>query len=117
MDRKALLKATIAGTIGQLAMVIAGHFIPVIKDQIFAIGGMIISLLAAVWFVRLAPAGWVYSLLGGAIAGGVCALIGILVSAALGDVPLVVVAFGTCASAVAGVAGGALGHLIRPRTT
>ncbi len=116
MDRKALLNATVIGTVAQLAMVVAGHFVPMVKDHVFAIGGMLISLAAAVWFVRLAPGGWGSNLMGGAIVGGACALIGILVSAALGDVQVIVVAFGTCASVVAGLVGGALGRLIAPKT-
>lgn len=112
MDRKALWNAAAVGTAGQLVMVVAGHFVPVVKDHVFAVGGMIVSLAAAVLFVRLERGGWSSSLIGGAIVGGVCALVGILVSAALGDVPLVVVAFGTCASTVAGLVGGALGRLI-----
>ena len=112
MDRKTLIKATVVGTIAQLVMIGAGHFIPVVKDHVFAVGGMLISLLAGVLYARLARGGWGSSLAGGAIAGGVCALIGILASAALGDVALMVVAFGTCASVVAGLIGGALGRVI-----
>ena len=115
MDRKALLNATIIGTIAQLVMVVAGHFVPVVKDHIFAVGGMVISLLAGVWFARSAARAWSVSVLCGAFAGGLCALLGILVSAALGDVPLIVVAFGTCASVVTGAVGGALGRVIAPK--
>jgi hypothetical protein len=107
-----LVYVTAIGTLAQVAMVIAGHSLPVVKNHVFAIGGMIISLLAGLLFVRLARGGWGSSLIGGGIAGGVCALLGILVSAALGDVPLIVVAFGTSASVVAGIAGGALGRVI-----
>ena len=115
MDRKTLINATALGTVAQLAMVVAGHFVPVVKDHVFAIGGMLISLLAGVLYAWRARGGWGSSLAGGAIAGGVCALIGILVSAALGDVPMIVVAFGTCASVVAGAVGGAIGRLLSPQ--
>ena len=114
MDHKPLFTATAAGTVGQLAMIGAGHFVPAIRDHGFAIGGMLISLLAGVLYVRMARGGWGASLIGAAIAGGVCALIGILASAALGDTPVIVAAFGTCASIVAGAAGGALGRAIQP---
>ena len=87
MDRKALLTATAIGTVAQLAMILAGHFSPVIRDHVFAIGGMLISLLAGGLYARLAREGWGASLAGGALAGGACALIGILVSVALGDTP------------------------------
>ncbi len=112
MDRKALLTGTAIGTVAQLAMILAGHFVPVIRDHVFAIGGMLISLLAGGLYARLARGGWGASLAGGAFAGGACALIGILVSAALGDTPAMVAVLGTCGSAVAGLAGGALARLL-----
>ena len=53
--------------------------------------------------------------LGGLMAGGVCALLGILESFYLGDVPAWVIAFGTVSSAVTGAVGGLLGRLTRGR--
>ncbi len=109
MDRKALISTTAAATVAQLAMIGVGHFVPVVRDHVFAVGGMLISLIAGAAYVRRASGGgWGPSLLGGAIAGGVGAPIGILASAALGDTPAIVVAFGTVASTVAGVVGAAL---------
>ncbi len=115
MDRKSLFTATVVGTIAQLVMIGAGHFVPVIKDHVFAIGGMLISLLAGLYYARLARGEWVSSLTGGAVAGGVCALIGILASAALGDVLPIVIVFGTCGSVVAGLIGGGLWQVISGR--
>ena len=106
------LAATAAGTVLQLAMVLAGHYAPAVKP-LFGPGGMLISLAAGMLFVRLAsPGGWSLALGGGAGAGGVCALIGIAISAALGDVPATLLVLGTLGSAVAGLAGAALGRLI-----
>ena len=73
MDTRKLIVATAIGLAAQLAMVIAGHFVPVIKDQGFAIGGVLISLLSGLIYARTSRAGWGDALLGGAIAGGVCA--------------------------------------------
>ncbi len=56
--------------------------------------------------------GWGGALGGGALAGGLCAIIGIAVSAALGDVPPMILVMGTAASAVTGLIGGAVGKLI-----
>jgi hypothetical protein len=116
MDHKTLISVTAAGTVAQLGMILAGHFVPMVRDHVFAVGGMLISLIAGGAYVRLAGGGWGPSLLGGAIVGGVCALIGILVSAALRDVQVVIIAFGTCASVVAGLVGGALARLVGPKT-
>ena len=97
----------------QLAMVIVGHFVPVVKNSGFAVGGMAISLLAGLLYAKLTEAGWGDSLAGGALSGGACALLGIAVSVVLKDVPPPVLGFGTAASAITGLAGSALGRLFR----
>ena len=112
MSINALVIATIIGTVLQLIMVIAGHSVPFIKDNLFLVGGLALSLVAGLIYAAMARSGWGDVLLGGAIAGGVCALIGIGVSFYLGDVPAAVLAFGTISSAVAGAVGGAIVRLI-----
>lgn len=104
----ALTRATIIGTVLQLAMVLSGHYIEFIRLNVFAIGGTAISLVAGVIYARAARDGRGQSALAGAIAGGLCALIGIVVSFALGDVPALILAVGTTSSAVGGAIGGAL---------
>jgi len=111
MNRKALIIATDIGLVLQLIMVIAGHYDAAIAAW-FAIGGMLISLVAGVIYVRMARNGWKDSLIGGALAGGICALVGIAVSCALGDVAAMILVFGTIGSAVAGLIGGAVAKLI-----
>jgi hypothetical protein len=104
----ALRNATIIGTILQLAMVICGHWVEWIKMNGFAIGGVAISLIAGVIYARSARVARGTSAVNGAIAGGVCALIGIAVSFALGDVPALILVVGTLGSAVGGAIGGAV---------
>ena len=48
----------------------------------------------------------------GAVAGGVCALIGIGVSRALGDVPTSLLLLGTISSMVTGATGGLIGRSV-----
>ena len=115
MDRKVLLTATAIGTVVQLLMIGAGHFVPVIRDHVFAIGGMLISLLAGLLYAWQAPGGWGPSLGGGAIVGGVCAAIGIAASVALKDTSAAVLGFGTVASVVAGAVGGAVARALPRR--
>jgi hypothetical protein len=112
MNRQALIRATLIGTVLQLAMVIAGHFVPTVAD-LFAPLGMAISLVAGLLYARAAATGWADSLLGGVIAGGVCALVGILVSWLLGDVTVFILLVGTCSSAVTGLIGAAIGKALR----
>src|SRR5687767_12588560 len=102
-----LVIATALGTIAQLAMVLTGHSVPAVA-RLFAIGGMALSMLAGLLYAMLTGNGTVRSTAkGGAIAGGVAALVGIAVSYALGDVPVWVLGFGTLSSIIAGALGGA----------
>jgi hypothetical protein len=115
LDSKALTYATVVGTGLQLAMVIAGHFVPFIALHVFMFGGMGISALAGLLYGR-AALGLGGAALGGAIAGAVCALIGIAVSVFLGDTASFVLTVGTVSSAVTGAVGGLIGRaLLGPR--
>jgi hypothetical protein len=110
IDTRQLQIATAVGTVLQLAMVVAGHFVPAVSLY-FAVGGMAISAVAGLLYGRNA-AGLAGAALGGAIAGGVCALIGIAVSCALADVAAMVLLLGTFASAVTGLIGGVVGRIV-----
>jgi hypothetical protein len=104
----AFRNATIIGTLLQLAMVLSGHWVEFIKLNVFAVGGMLISALAGVIYARSARLDRKKSAIQGAIVGGLCALIGIVVSFILGDVPAGILALGTLSSAVTGAIGGAI---------
>ncbi len=110
-DTKSLWTATIIGTVLQLAMVIAGHYEPFIANKVFMFGGMGISALAGLLCGRGAV-GYGGAALAGAVAGGVCALIGIAVSVLLGDTHAMILAFGTLSSAVTGAIGGLIGRAL-----
>jgi hypothetical protein len=112
MNTKALLVAAGVGTALQLAMVLSGHQVAAIQT-VFMWGGLLISALAGAIYARSAGGGFGRDLIGGAVAGGACAFLGILVSLLLGDVPAPVLAFGTVGSAVTGAIGAALGRLVR----
>jgi hypothetical protein len=112
MNKDSLIIATAIGLALQLAMVLIGHYVPAIREKGFAIGGMFFSLVAGLIYARMAHAGWGGALGGGALAGGLCAILGIAVSTVLGDVPPMILAMGTAASAVTGLIGGAVGKLI-----
>jgi hypothetical protein len=111
LNRRALLLATIVGTVLQVAMVIAGHANKSIAG-LFAVGGMGFSLIAGVLYVLYSRGGGPASpVLGGLLAGAICAVIGIFVSYMLGDVPVTLLALGTISSAVTGAIGGFAGRL------
>ncbi len=84
---RGLVRATLIGTVLQLAMVVAGHYDAAVA-KLFAAMGMLLSLvagfLAGRWSAGLGKAGAAVS---GLVAGAACAFIGILESFYLGDVP------------------------------
>jgi hypothetical protein len=110
-----LMSPTLIGTALQLLMVIAGHFSPAVA-QLFAPIGMGISGVAGVIAGREPQVSWGSAAARGAIAGGVSAFIGILVSYFLGDVPAPVLGFGTAASTVTGIIGGLIGRATSSRS-
>lgn len=115
MNTRALIIATVVGTVLQLAMVLAGHSNAAIAQQ-FAVGGMGISLIAGVIYAMRAGPGSAGSYaLGGLVAGGACALFGIVVSFLLGDVTATILALGTLSSAVNGAIGGWVGRFMFKR--
>jgi general stress protein CsbA len=108
VNARALQRATIIGTVLQVLMVVAGHYSTSIAS-LFAVGGMLFSLIAGHIYAHLArERGLGLAALGGAIAGGLCGLIGIMLSVLLGDVPVSLLIFGTLSSAVTGAIGGLL---------
>jgi hypothetical protein len=111
INRQAVIKATAIGTVAQVLMVMAGHQNPNIS-KLFAVLGMTISLLAGLRYSRIARGGpMVSGLVGGLLAGGICALIGIAISYYLGDVPANILLLGTASSAVTGAIGGGIGQV------
>jgi hypothetical protein len=114
-ETRSLLGPTLIGTGLQLVMVLAGHYSPGVA-QIFAPGGMAISAVAgALAALGTRPASLGSAAGSGAVAGGICAFAGILVSYFLGDVPAAVLGFGTASSAVTGALGGLVGKVLSAR--
>ena len=107
-SRNALRNAIIVGSAVQLVMVVCGHWVAFIKMNVFAVGGVVISALVGAMYARDAQVPRAKAAAGGAVAGGVCALIGIAVSLALGDVPPLILIVGTLSSAIGGAVGGGL---------
>ena len=114
-ETPSLLGPTLIGTGLQLVMVLAGHYSPSVA-QFFAPGGMAISAIAgALAALSRRPASLGSAAGSGAVAGGLCAFVGIRVSYFLGDVPAAVLGFGTASSAVTGALGGLVGKVLSAR--
>ena len=111
-NTRALMYATVLGTVLQVVMVVAGHSNKSIAN-LFAVGGMGFSLIAGLVYAIMARGGSTSSLaIGGLVAGALCAFIGIFVSYMLHDVPVTLLALGTISSAVTGAIGGAIGKFV-----
>jgi hypothetical protein len=113
---RSLVTPTLIGTGLQLLMVVLGHYSPAVA-RLFAPGGMSISAIAGLIAALGGAAPSLGSAAGrGAVAGGVCAFVGILVSHLLGDVPAAVLGLGTASSAVTGALGGMVGKVLSARS-
>ena len=113
-SRNAMIMALLLGTLLQIAMVVIGHY-TVAVASLFAPLGMAISLIAGFLYARWARGARRDSVIGGAIVGGVCALIGIVVSYVLGDVAAWIIFLGTLSSAFTGAIGGLIGEVVGGR--
>jgi len=110
-----LVTYTAIGTVMQVAMVVIGHFNEFVKNNVFALGGMGISLLAGLLFARAAAHCMGSAIKGGAIVGGVCAVLGVAVSMALGDTDAMVLAIAAVSSSITGLIGGVIGFKMSGR--
>jgi hypothetical protein len=111
IDRAALQRATIVGTVLQVAMVVIGHFVPFVAIHVFMFGGMMISATVGYLYARDVGRGYGFGAVGGAISGGVCAFIGIGVSVILRDTAPMILALGTSISILTGAVGGVFGQM------
>jgi hypothetical protein len=111
IDAPILQRATTVGTLLQLTMIVLGHYVPWVRDNVFLFGGMLISGIAGLLYARDAALGYARGALGGAVAGGACALIGIAASVLLKDTPTFVLGLGTAISVLTGLVGGLWGEL------
>ncbi len=111
-----LVKAATIGTVLQVLMVVAGHFMPQLAQLFPVLGtglGGVTGLLFGL-FNKGATGGSLAG--GGAVAGGLAGLLGSAVSMAMGDVPGATVGIATGSTAVAGAIGGFLGKFLGGKT-
>ena len=111
IDARILQRAIIVGTVLQAAMMVLGHFFPWIRVHVFLFGGMMISSTAGYLYAMDYGAGFGRGILGGAVAGGVCGLLGLAVSVLLGDTPAALLALWTAIFTLTGAAGGFWGEI------
>ena len=105
---------TVIGATMQLVMVLVGHWVAAIAS-VFGILGTLIALVVGLLFARQAGGGLWAAIVGGALAAGISALVGVAVSFALGDVTRDIILIATASGLIAGAIGAVIGHATATR--
>ncbi|HEY4943352.1 MAG TPA: hypothetical protein VII56_18120 [Rhizomicrobium sp.] len=110
-DGKLLQRAALTGIVLEIALAAIGHYVPWVRIHALEFCAMMIAGLAGLFYARDFAKGYAKGAFGGAIAGGTSGLIGISLANVLGDVPLIVLPFGTALLVLVGAIGGLFGQL------
>jgi hypothetical protein len=111
IDRKALQRAIVVGTLLQITLAVLGYYSSWIMVHTFLFGGMMISATSGFLYAQDVGPGWARGVLAGAIAGGVCGFVGIALSVALRDTPAAFLWLGTAIAVLTGAVGGLWGQV------
>ena len=121
IDGRILQRATTVGILLQITMVVLGHYIAWVANNVFLFGWIFIAGVAGLLYARDLDRGWKRGALGGIVAGTVSAAIGVLVSVGFRDTPASLIPFAVLTSALTGAIGGMFGQMaanmdrVRPR--
>jgi len=85
VDNRALQRAILVGTLLQIVFVLIAHFSVWIEANALLFAGMMTSATVGYLYAQEVAKGYALGAYGGAIAGGLCAFIGIAASVLLGD--------------------------------
>jgi len=111
IDPRLVLRAAVLGTVLQLVLALCGHAFPWVALHLMTFGRMMCSATAGYAYGLMLGRGYAAGALGGAIAGGLCAVPALALSILLGDSPAAAMAVGTGICILTGGVGGAFGHL------
>ena len=111
VDHRALQRAILVGTLFQVIAVLIAHFSLWIETHALLFGGMMISATMGYLYAQEVARGYVKGACGGAMAGGVCAVIGIAPSVLLGDMTLKMLMVRALISVLTGAVGGIYGQM------
>jgi hypothetical protein len=115
--RTAFQRAIVVGVMMLVTFVVFSHYLPWLATQVL-FATMMIAGIAGLLYAREAALGYGFGALGGAFAGGICALVGIALAVLLGDAPSftlgpeprMVLIVGTAISVLTGAVGGLFGQ-------
>jgi hypothetical protein len=111
VDNKALQRAIFVGTLLQIVFVLIAHFSAWIETHALLFAEMMTSATVGYLYAQEVAKGYALGAYGGAIAGGLCALIGIALSLLLGDMTPGVVLVRDLISILTGAVGGIYGQM------
>ena len=111
VDHRALERAILVGTLFQVVAVVIAHFSLWIETHALLFGGMMISATMGYLYAQEVARGYVKGACGGAVAGGLCAVIGMAPSVLLGDMTPKMLGVRTLISILTGAVGGIYGQM------
>ena len=111
VDHRALERAILVGTLFQVVAVVIAHFSLWIETHALLFGGMMISATMGYLYAQEVVRGYVKGACGGAVAGGLCAIVGMAPSVLLGDMTPKMLGVRTLISILTGAVGGIYGQM------
>jgi hypothetical protein len=111
IDSNVLIRALIVGIVLQLALALGAHYFAYVAKYYFLFGGMMIAATAGYLFGMGSGKSYFSGATGGAIAGGLCALVGVGASALMHDAASGIIPLFTAICVVTGAIGGLFGQM------
>jgi hypothetical protein len=111
IDNRALIRAVLVGVVLQVSFVLIAHFSVWIETHALLFAGMMTSATVGYLYAREVSKGYAKGACGGAIAGGLCAFIGIGLCVLLGDMTGQMFLVRGLISVLTGAVGGIYGQM------
>jgi general stress protein CsbA len=111
IDLKIFQRTLIVGIVLQLALAAASHYVAYIARYYFLFGGMMISATAGYLYGMGSGKGYFSGATGGAVVGGLCALIGVGASVLMHDAARTAIPLFTAICVLTGAVGGLFGQM------
>jgi hypothetical protein len=111
IDLKILQRTLIVGIVLQLALAVAAHYVTDIAKYYFLFGGMMIAATAGYFYGMASASGYFAGATGGAIVGGLCALIGAGAAVLMHDAARTAIPLFTAICVLTGAVGGLFGQM------
>ena len=111
VDNNALQRAILVGTLLQIVFVLIAHFSVWMETHALLFAGMMTSATVGYLYAQEVAKGYARGAYGGAIAGGLCAFIGIALSVFLGDMTGGMLLTRDLISILTGAVGGIYGQM------